>query len=181
MACTSLVALPRACGAEGIVAGVQELYIISYADLAPASGVAGTPVYTVTTGGVISDIGLDASKKYVQVGLLKQTSGFKETLAKNTQNGTAVWNQELPVTLADLTSENRVFINSVLNQPVSIMVKTFSGKYFVAGLNGQFEVSAGEGGTGTAITDLMGYTLTFSGFDTLPISMVDASLIAELI
>ena len=45
MACTSLTALPRACGAEGVIAGLEELYVISYVDIAPVTGVAGTPLH----------------------------------------------------------------------------------------------------------------------------------------
>lgn len=181
MACTSLVALPRACGVDGVMAGVQELYVISYNDLAPASGVAGTPIFTTTTGGVISDIGTASGKFYVKVGLLKSTSGLKETLTKNLQNGVAFFTQEFSLVLSDLTTENSVFIQSVLNQPISILLKTRTGKYFVAGLNGQFELATLEGGTGTAEADLTGHTLTFHGLETKLIPMVDPALIPTII
>lgn len=181
MACTSLIALPRACGAEGIIAGLEKLYVIAYSDLAPATGVAGTPIYTTTTGGVISDIGLASGKVYVQVGLLKSTAGVKENMTKDSSKGIAFFTQEFSLTLADLTVENKTFIESVLNQPISILIKSRTGKYFVAGLNGLFELSALEGGTGTAESDLIGYTLTFQGLETKLIPMVDAALIPTLL
>lgn len=181
MACTSLTALPRACGAEGIIAGIEKVYIVSYTDLAPATGVAGTPFYTTAVNGMISDIGLDASKKYVEVGLLKSTSNFKETLTKNPQNGTAFFTQEFTLTLSDITVENKAFVQNVLNQPISIIIKSRTGKHFVAGLNGQFELSAMEGGTGAAEGDLIGYTLTFQGLSTTLIPMVEDSLLVDLV
>lgn len=181
MACSPIVTLPRACGTAGVIAGLESLYVISFVDLAPASGTAGSPTFTLSAGGVISAIGLDSGKKFVEVGLLKSTAGLKETLTKDTSKGLAFLTQEFTLVLADLTAENKVFVESVLNQPIAILIKTRTGKYFAAGLNGQFELSALEGGTGTSETDLIGYTLTFAGLDTKLIPMVDTSIIATLI
>lgn len=181
MACTSIQALLRTCGQEGIIAGVEKLYAISYADLAPASGVAGTPIYTTTAGGVVSDIGLADGKTFVEIGILKSTVGLKETLTKNAQNGVSFLTQEVTLVLSDLTAENKAFAENVLNQPIAIMIKTRSEKYFVAGLNGQLELSALEGGTGTAPEDLIGYTLTFQGLSKNLIPMVDSALVPELL
>ena len=180
MACPSITALPRTCGTEGIYGGLEKLYIIAYKDLAPASGVAGTPIYVLTSG-MVSDIGLVDTKTFVEVGLLKSTSGIKETLTKNFQSGTNFFTQESTLILSDITTENRAFINSVRYQPVSILVKTRTGKWFVTGLNGQLELSAAEGGTGTAETDLTGYTLTFQGIDGNMIPQVEESLIADIV
>ena len=181
MACASLVALPRACGTQGIIAGVEKLYMLSAADLAPASGVAGSPIYTATTAGVISDIGLVASKFFVPVGILKSTVGLNEDGQFNEQNGSAFFKQEFTLTLSDLTTENRQFVESVLTQPVAVLIKTRTEKYFVAGLNSQLQLSAVKGGTGTAEADLIGYTLTFSGLDTKLIPMVDSALVPSLL
>ncbi|SFW91351.1 hypothetical protein SAMN05661012_06768, partial [Chitinophaga sancti] len=46
--------------------------------------------------------------------------------------------------------------------------------------NGQMELSALEGGTGTAEADLIGHTLTFTGTDTKLIQQVDSSLIPTI-
>lgn len=181
MACASLTSLPRACGAEGNVAGLEKLYIISYADLDPSTGTAGDPIYTTAVGGMISDIGLKTGKTYVEIGLAKSTSGIKETLTKNDQNGVSFLTQEITLVLHGLSLENRAFINSVKNQPVSILVRSRMNKWFVTGLNGQLELSAMEGGTGTAQEDLNGYTLTFSGIDAGLIPQVEQALIATLL
>lgn len=181
MACTSLIGLPTVCGSTGIYGGLEKLYIIAYKDLAPASGDAGTPVYTLSTGGLVSEIGLVDTKKYVEIGLLKSTSGVKETMTKNAQSGTNFMTQEITLVLSDITAENRVFIESVRYQPVSILVKSRTGKWFVTGLNGQLELSALEGGTGTVETDLTGYTLTFQGIDGNLLPQVDDALITDII
>ena len=177
MACTSLVALPRACGATGIVAGLETLYIISYVDLDP--GEDGNP-YTLAINGMVASVLLDSGKLFVEVGLLKSSAGLNETLTKNLQNGTAFFTQTLTLVLSDLTVENQAFIGSVLNQPVAIIVRSRTGNYFIAGLNGQLELATMTGGTGIAEGDLMGYTLTFTGIDSMLVPMVDPTIVAAL-
>ena len=181
MACPSLTALPRACGTEGIVAGLEKLYIIAFNDLAPASGDAGDPVYTTAVNGMVSDIGLAASKTYVEVGLLKSTASVGESGVFNPQNGVNFVNQTVVMVLGGLSVENRSFVEKVMNQPVSILLKSRTGKWYVTGLNGQLELSALEGGTGTAPEDLNGYTLTFTGIETGLMPQVEAALISTII
>lgn len=179
MACTSLVALPRSCGTQGIVAGLEKLYIASFADLKSLSG-AGTPTYTETAG-VVSNIGFLTGKEFVEVGLLKSSSGLKETLTKNLQNGTAFFTQDLTLVLSDITPENRTFIQSVLNQPVAFLLKSRTGKYFSAGLNGLMELSTADGGSGTAEADLTGYTLMFAGISNDLMKIVDPALVPTIL
>ncbi len=181
MACPSLQALPRACGTEGVVAGVEKVFMITFNDLAVPTGSTVDEVYTTSTNGMVDAIGLVATKKYVGIDLLKSTSGLDEALTKDTKTGTSYMTQTFKLVLSDLTSDNKTFIESVLNQPVSVLLKTKTGKYFVAGLNGQMELSALEGGTGTAEGDLIGYNLTFTGISTKMITQVDPTIVADLI
>lgn len=179
--CSSLVELSRQCGAEGIVGGTEKLYMISFADTTVPDGATGDEIYTVSEGGLISDIGIETGKSFVEVGILKSTVGIKETLTKDPSVGSAYFTQEMPLVLAGLSSDNRTFVESVLNQPVVAIVKSRNGKYFAAGLNGQLELSSLEGGTGTAEGDLNGYNLTFSGISNKLIYQVDSTIITSLL
>lgn len=181
MACISLAALPRACGAEGVLAGLEKLYAISFIDLAVPTGATNGDVYTTSTGGLISAIGLDSGKKFVEIGLLKSSAGLSETLTKDSTKGISYLTQSFTMVLADLTSDNKTFVEGVMNQPIAIIVKSRTGKFYAAGLNGQLELSALESGTGTAEGDTIGYTLTFSGISTKLIPQVDSTIISTLI
>ncbi|GAA4326224.1 hypothetical protein GCM10023184_14790 [Flaviaesturariibacter amylovorans] len=158
-----------------MVGGLEKLYMISYSDLS------GQTPYTATSGGVISNISLVSGKKYVEVGLLKSTAGIKEVMTKNPQDGTLYFTQSLTVVIADVNATNKAWVESVQNQPVSVLVKSRTGKYFVLGLNGQLEMNSLEGGLGTAESDLVGYTIGFEGVSTKLIPIVDDTLIASLI
>ena len=180
--CSSLTALPRACGAEGIVAGLEKAYIVSFNDLAAPSGSVNGDVYTVDSEtGMVASIGVASGKMFVEVGLLKSTAGLTEKLTKDTKVGSAYLTQTFTLVLADLSADNKSFVENVLNQPVAVIVKSRTNKFYAAGLNGQLELTTLDGGTGAAEGDLMGYTLTFEGIDTKLIPAVDPTIINGLL
>lgn len=178
MACTSLTALLRACGAEGLAGGISKAWAMTYAD-----AVEGTngKIYTTTTGGIVSAIDVATGKLFVEIGLLKSSAGLGEELTKNRATGTAFITQTLTLVLADLTTENRTFVESVLNQPIVVIVRTRTGKLFVAGLSGDLELATLAGGTGTAEGDLIGYTLTFTGVEQSLMPPLDPTLLPTLL
>jgi hypothetical protein len=177
MACNSLTSLPRSCS-EGVLAGVEKVYIIAFKDLS-ASTVTGE-VYSANSANTIVQIYTQTGKSFVEIGLLKSTSGLQEALTKDNTNGTSFFTQTFTLVLSDLTSTNQEFIRNVQNQPVAILYKSRTGKWFTAGLNGAFEISAIEGGTGTAEADLIGYTLTFNGISTTVAPIVLSTLIPTI-
>lgn len=179
MACESLSALPRLC-AEGTLGGLNKVYIIAHKDLdAINSGT--TEVYSASTNGIVNQVGLASGKTYVEIGLLKNTSGVKETLTKDPTKGTCFFNQEFTLVLGGLSNENRDFVEKVKNQPVSVIYKARNGNHYVIGLEGDLEVSAIEGGTGTAEGDLVGYSITFQGLSSTATPLMDSSIVASLV
>lgn len=179
MPCLSLTALPRAC-ADGVIAGLEKVYIIAFKDLAPIN-TGTTAVFSASTTGVVNVVTRLATKTFVEIGLLKSTSGLNEKLTKDDSKGVSFFEQSFTLVLGDITVDNQTFIKNVTNQPVVVIYKTRTGKHFIAGLNGQFEVSAIEGGTGTAEADLIGYTLTFNGNSTTVAPFILDSLVPTLL
>ena len=67
MPCSSLVALPRVCGTDGVVGGIVELRMLAFADLAPVT-TGSTALFTqATPGGIVSAVGLVATKKFINI------------------------------------------------------------------------------------------------------------------
>lgn len=170
MACTSITALPRTCPPDLVQGGVQELYMISHSDL-------NKPYVTYSVSGLISDISIATGKQYVQVGLVKNTANLAEELTKSIEAGTAFYTQTFTVLLMGMTSENIAFVESVVNQPVSIVFKTKTGNHYGIGFDGNIEVTGVTSATGTAEADMVGYTLTFTGTSGKLARMVDPTLI----
>lgn len=178
MACASIVKLPNACGGDFLMAGSETLYMVAYKDTIPA-GTASTDRY-VATNGIITAIGLTAGVKYVEIGTAKNTAGFTEELTKN-DNGTGFITQTVSATILDITPANITFVESVANQPVSVIIKLNTGKFVALGLNGKLELSALSGGGGVASGDTIGYALTFTGIDKSLVKLVNDSYVNSII
>lgn len=180
MACTSLIQLQIACGAEGNPGGLNKAYMIGFSDLVPVAGSPSGEVYTIAAG-MYNEIGLASGKTFVEVGLLKNTAGINAEWTIAPEKGVSYATQTFTLVLAGLTNENRAFVDSVMNRPVAVLVKTKSNSFYAIGLNGQLQLSARTEGTGTALDDMAGYTLTFTGDDNKAILQVDPTLIADII
>lgn len=182
MACQSIVALPKACGSTAKVAGIEKVWMISYSDVAQISGTI-SEIYTLSNSGVVNALGVTAgsSDKFVEIGINRSSVGLDEKLTKNIELGNSFFTQTFKLTLTDLTTANRQFVESVLNQPVVVLVKSRTRNYFIAGLNGQLELTDLEGGTGTKEEDLIGYNLTFTGIESMLVPLVDSTLIPNII
>lgn len=179
MACESLTSITRVCNPEGILGGLGKLYMMTFAD---AQNITGTDkIYTTAISGLISEIGVKTGKMFVDIALLQSTAGLNEELTKNLQTGTAFLTRTLTTVVQGLSTENRAWVDNVINQPVIAIVKTRSGSYFAAGLDGEMELATLAGGTGIAEGDLQGYTLTFTGVSGKLIPGVDPTIIADLL
>src|SRR6218665_3512298 len=108
MACSSILTYTRPCGNEFLLVGTA------------------SEVYT-TSNGIISSITFGATAtKFVEVGILKASTGLTEEVTKN-PNGTGFITQTFTTKLIDITNENRIFVESVMNQPVAVIQKLYSG------------------------------------------------------
>jgi hypothetical protein len=181
MPCTSLTELPRECGAEGIIGGVGKVYMMAYVDSKPLVTSPTNDIYVLTPAGMVSDLGRDTGKMFVEIGTLPATSGLNEELTKNKQNGSAFFTQTLNLVLSQITTANRTFVANTLNQPVLVLVRTRNGNYYMGGLGGQLELTTLTGGTGVADGDLQGYTITYTGTEAILIPPVDPTLVPTLL
>lgn len=181
MACASLTALLKTCGNTGVIGGLEKMYAIAFADLEPVSGSTTGDVYTVSTGGLVSDIGVKTAKSFVEVGLLKSSSSLAESMTKDPTKAVLYFTQTFSLVLAEMTQENKAWVESVMNQPIVIIVKSRNGKFYVAGLNGLMEASKIDSTTGAAEGDGNSYTLEFTGIDTQLVKQVDPTLIPTLL
>jgi len=175
MSCSSLTALPRECN-EGVIAGLERVYMIAFKDLQKITG--SEEVFSADTTGTVVQI--NTSNGFVEIGLLKSTSGLEEKLTKDPAKGTCYFTQTFKLVLGDLTSANQNFIASVVNQPVAVIYKTRTGLFFVVGLNGQFEVTSVTGGTGVAESDMIGYQVDFAGISKTTAPLVSSALVTTL-
>lgn len=178
--CASVAAYTKQCN-KGISGGVSKLWVIGYGDLGVISG--STEPYAFASGStVISNIALaTGSTKFVSVGILKESVSFKGTLKRDSSTN-AIENQtETSITISNISDAAKTFVDSLLMQPVALLIKLRSGAYIVSGLNSWTELTDVEEGSGTKNADMNGYTLKFTGVQDGLTSTVDPTLIATIV
>lgn len=181
MSCASLTALLKTCGSTGVIGGLERMYIISYADLQAVSGSTNGDVYTISTGGLVSAIGVKTAKAFVEVGLLKSSSKIDEAMTKQPEKAVLYFTQNVSLVLPEMTQENKAWVENIMNQPVCIIVKSRNGKHYIVGLNGLMELMKADASTGAVEGDGNSYTLEFTGVSNSLIPIVDPTLIPTLL
>ena len=177
MSCNSISAISRLCG-SGIVPGSEKLWMIAHKDLSLVNSL---DVYTVgTSSNLVTAIGATGATQYVEIGFLRDSAGFDAEGTVDPTRGVAFSTNTLSFKLGDLTVDNQLFLQNAMTQPVSALVKLRTGKYYVLGLNGQFQMSAFTVTSGRAPADEVSYTITFNEVDGIVPRQVDPTIIANI-
>jgi len=104
---------------------------------------------------------------------LKGTSSLEETITASADNGTVFYEQALNLTLPKLSATDTKEIKLLAASRPQIIVQDYNNNYMVVGLENGADVSGGTIVTGTAMGDMSGYTLVFSGMETAPASHIE--------
>ena len=116
---------------------------------------------------------------------LKGTSSLEETITASADNGTVFYEQALNLTLPKLSATDTKEIKLLAASRPQIIVQDYNNNYMVVGLENGADVSGGTIVTGTAMGDMSGYTLVFSGMETAPASHIevydDSGLLLQLV
>ena len=140
------------------VGGLKNLYFVDYGDL-------GTITYDVTDTDVIDAVaGTPNAYKYE----IKGASSFTQNIQSSRDTGTTAFEQVLEVTLKKLTIADHKELKILAFGRPHVIVEDYNGNFFLAGLEHGAEVTGGTIVTGTAMSDLSGYTLTLTGMERTP-------------
>ena len=151
--------------------GMTEVLFIAKADVTS----------TTEASGVITAITKAAGKRFYSYALVKETANFVENINASVENGTIFYQQELTIVLNKLQANTR---NEILLLAQNLLVgiaKDNNGKYWYLGKVNGLDITAGNSGTGTAIGDRSGYTLTFTGKEAALAPEVSSGIIAALL
>lgn len=160
MACEQL-SLGRLKPCKDSVGGIKAVYFINYGDITALT-------YNVTDTDVIDTLGGTGT----EVSAYKYDVHFMSSLTQNIQssmeNGTVAFEQVLELSMPKLTKEDNKEIKLIAFGNPHIIVEDQNDNLFVAGLVNGMEVTGGTVVTGTAMSDLSGYTLTLTGMERTP-------------
>lgn len=156
------------------VGGLDAVYFINFGDFNPESDVS----YSVTNADIITAIAnVTACYKFE----LKGTNSFTETITSDRNNGTTFFQQELSITLKKQDATTTKMVKLLSYGRPHIIVRGRDNSYKMAGLKRGMDVTAGTMASGAEMGELNGYTLTFTGMESLPANFIDCTTEAGLL
>jgi hypothetical protein len=99
---------------------------------------------------------------------LKGANSFEQTITSSRENGTTFVEQNLTFTTKGLTASQTKQMKLLAWGRPTVIVQSFSNKFFLAGLENGLDVVTTTITNGTAMSDLVGYTVTMKGEEIIP-------------
>jgi hypothetical protein len=169
MAC-ELITHGYADDCQNNVGGIKALYIFNY-------GVLGTqPTANYGSGDTIDQLNLVTLTPQTSIIYkyeLKGANSFEQTITSSRENGTTFVEQTLTFTTKGLTASQTKQMKLLAWGRPTIMIQTFSNKFLLAGLENGMDVETTLISNGTAMGDLVGFTITMKGQEIIPANHVD--------
>lgn len=158
---------------KSAVGGLDAIYIINYGDY-----VATDLTYDGTQTDMINDInGVSNVYKFE----LKGANSFEQSITSSRDNGTTFVEQTLTVNLKQQSAAKTKLVKLLSYGRPHIIVRTRANQYFLAGLERGMDLTTGVISNGTAMGDMNGYTLTFTGQENIPANFLNCSTEAGLV
>jgi hypothetical protein len=153
------------------VGGIQAVYFCDYDLGIVITRDSDGDAITSVTNGASTPADLVAYKYSV-----KGTSSFTQNIQASRENGTVAFEQVLELQLHKLTQADHKEIKLLAWNRPRIVVEDYNGNLFLAGEEHGMDVSGGTIVTGAAMSDMSGYTLTFTGMETKPAAFITQDL-----
>ena len=161
MACSTLTkGRVRPC--KDSVGGLRNVYFVDY----------GSVDFTIADDIVSLVSAADSAATLYKYEVIKGGSSFTQNIQASIENGTVVFEQVLELSLHKLSAEDHKEIKLLSFGRPYIFVEDYNGNVFLAGREHGMEVTGGSIATGTAMGDMSGYTLTFTGMEVSPSQFV---------
>jgi len=152
------------------VGGINAVYFINKGAITLSD-----VTYDSTDTDVITSVGSSVPAFKFDV---KGASTYTENIQSSRENGTTSFEQVLELQLTKLTKEDHKTIKLLAFGSPSILVEDNNGNVFLAGLEHGLDISGGTIVSGAAMSDMSGYTLTFTGMERAPANFIDGGYIA---
>jgi hypothetical protein len=158
---------------KDVVGGLDAIYFINYGDYNFPTDVA----YVASTDTIDTIANVTSLYKYQ----LKGTNTFDQVITTSRENGTSFVEQTLSVVLKKQDAATHKTVKLLSYGRPNIIVKTRNNQFFLAGLEHGMELTTANVSNGTAMGDLVGYTLTFVGTEKILANLLDTTTEAGLI
>lgn len=157
-------------GCKDNAGGIKKVLIANTADVAS---------FTSATGSVSAITMSATSSLWYEFVPNKMSSNWVENIQSNPQNGTVGYEQVLTMIFAKNEAAKRNQVQLIAQGEVYAIVIDYNNKYFLLGEFNGLELSGGNSSSGTALTDLNGWTLTLTGMEPYPAQEVVSTALTD--
>lgn len=140
-----------------------------------------TNISVDTTTGVIDAITMATDKYFVQWLFRKNTGNYTTALTSDPAIGTQAVTTDLNLQFTKAEATKRLEIQAAINAAAVVIIEDMYGQYILLGKDNEVSVTAVNQQSGTAITDLNGYTLTLQDVSLELPHFVDPEIISGLL
>lgn len=140
-----------------------------------------TNISVDTATGVIDAITMATDKYFVQWLFRKNTGNYTTALTSDPAIGTQAVTTDLNLQFTKAEATKRLEIQAAINAAAVVIIEDMYGQYILLGKDNEVSVTAVNQQSGTAITDLNGYTLTLQDVSLELPHFVDATIISGLL
>jgi hypothetical protein len=172
MACKINDGIERGC--RDNAGGVYEFYISNF----PTGTTVSTDYLSETDEVVTSFSGTSTSVDFYKYVPNKNSSDFTENYQISLENGTVGYEQVVTMIFSKMEAAKRAQVKLMATGNLLVVVKDKNARFWLIGENDAANLSGGNAGTGKALTDLNGYSLTFTANEGSPAKEVEAAAIA---
>ena len=148
------------------VGGITAVYFVNKGDL-------GAITYDLTYTDVIDAVAGTPNAYKFEV---RGTSNFIQTPNVSRENGTTFFEQALELVLPKLTKKDHNTVKLLAYGSPHVIIEDNNGNLFLAGLEYGMDISGGSIATGSAMGDMSGYTLSFTGMEKVPANFLGDTL-----
>lgn len=140
-----------------------------------------TNINVDTTTGIIDTITMATGKYFVQWLFRKNTGNYTTSLSSDPAIGTQAVTTDLNLQFTKAEATKRLEIQAAINAAAVVIIEDMYGQYILLGKDNEVSVTAVNQQSGTAVTDLNGYTLTFQDVSLELPHFVDPQIISGLL
>lgn len=140
-----------------------------------------TNISVDTSTGMIDTITMASGKYFVQWLFRKNTGNYTTSLTSDPAIGTQAVTTDLNLQFTKAEATKRLEIQSAINAAAVVIIEDMYGQYILLGKDNEVSVTSVNQQSGTAVTDLNGYTLTFQDVSLELPHFVDPQIIGDLL
>jgi hypothetical protein len=120
--------------------------------------------------GEVTTIGGALYYKYETTNAQGAASVMNDNATVNDQNGTSYFDQTATYVLNKMDNAKRNEVKMLARAKLSVIIKDNNGSYWIMGATNGVRMTASDSGTGTALGDRNGYSLSFQAQEPEPIA-----------